>query len=107
VSFPAPRLWVYPKETVIAEKFQALVDLGMANSRMKDLFDLDAMGQMFAFEGKLLDGAISATFARWRTKSFAWLSPDGRTLYFNRNSLIAGGRAADIWVSHRSCDDKE
>jgi len=39
--------------------------------------------------------------------TFARLSPDGRTLYFNRDSLVAGGRSADIWLSHRSCDDKE
>jgi hypothetical protein len=37
---PAPRLKVYPRETVVAEKYQALVHLGLANSRMKDFYDL-------------------------------------------------------------------
>jgi hypothetical protein len=37
---PAPSIRVYPKETVIAEKLEAIVSLGMANSRMKDYFDL-------------------------------------------------------------------
>ncbi len=37
---PAPRLRAYAKETVIAEKFQAMVDLGRANTRLKDFFDI-------------------------------------------------------------------
>lgn len=36
LGLPQPRLWVYPRESVIAEKCEAMVDLGMANSRMKD-----------------------------------------------------------------------
>jgi hypothetical protein len=40
LSFPAPVLPAYPRETVVAEKFQAAVGLGMTNSRMKDFFDL-------------------------------------------------------------------
>ncbi len=35
---PAPIIKAYPKETVIAEKLEAIVTLGMANSRMKDYF---------------------------------------------------------------------
>jgi Nucleotidyl transferase AbiEii toxin, Type IV TA system len=37
---PSPQLMAYPKETVIAEKLEARVSLGIANSRMKDYFDL-------------------------------------------------------------------
>jgi hypothetical protein len=40
LDFPAPRLLAYPRETVIAEKSQSMVELGIANSRMKDFFDL-------------------------------------------------------------------
>lgn len=40
LDFPSPRLRMYPKETVIAEKLHAMVELGMTNSRMKDFFDL-------------------------------------------------------------------
>jgi len=36
LDFPAPHLYGYPPETVVAEKFQAMTVLGMANSRMKD-----------------------------------------------------------------------
>jgi hypothetical protein len=39
-DMPAPRLRAYPRYTVIAEKLEALVSLGIANSRMKDYFDL-------------------------------------------------------------------
>ena len=43
--FPAPKLNAYPKETVVAEKFEAIVKLGMANSRMKDFYDLWVLAQ--------------------------------------------------------------
>jgi hypothetical protein len=44
LDFPAPKLRAYPKETVVAEKFEAMVKLGIANSRMKDFYDLFAGG---------------------------------------------------------------
>jgi predicted nucleotidyltransferase component of viral defense system len=65
---PAPRLWTYPRETVIAEKYQALVSLGMANSRMKDFYDLWVMARDFDFQGESLATAIGNTFARRRTE---------------------------------------
>lgn len=40
LTYPSPRLRTYPRATVIAEKFQAMVYLGSANSRMKDFFDV-------------------------------------------------------------------
>ena len=40
LDLPAPHLRVYPRESVVAEKFQAMVHLGMANSRMKDFYDV-------------------------------------------------------------------
>jgi len=46
-AFPAPHLKIYPPETVIAEKFEAMVKLGMANSRMKDFFDIWILSQGF------------------------------------------------------------
>lgn len=65
--FPAPILRTYPRETVIAEKFQAMVNLGIANSRMKDFYDLWYLSQHFTFHGPLLSQAIQATFERRRT----------------------------------------
>lgn len=64
---PAPRLRVYRRETVVAEKLHAMVDLGMANSRMKDFYDLRFLSATFAFEGVELGVAIGATFTRRRT----------------------------------------
>jgi hypothetical protein len=63
-----PRLKAYPPETVLAEKFQAMTALGIANSRMKDFFDIWAIANTFAFEGPVLAEAIAATFARRETE---------------------------------------
>lgn len=67
LEFPAPQLRVYPRETVIAEKFQAMVSLGMSNSRMKDFFDIWTLSQHFNFSGAVLSSAIQATFERRKT----------------------------------------
>jgi hypothetical protein len=64
---PAPRLRAYPKETVVAEKFQAIVALGEVNTRMKDYYDLMALTGLFDFDGALLSAAIRATFERRQT----------------------------------------
>jgi predicted nucleotidyltransferase component of viral defense system len=62
LNFPAPVLRAYPKETVIAEKLEALTALGMLNSRMKDYYDLALLSRMYPFEGERLADAIVATF---------------------------------------------
>lgn len=67
LNMPAPRLRAYPPETVVAEKFQALVALGMPNSRMKDFFNLWAISRTFSFDGGVLADAIAATFERRHT----------------------------------------
>lgn len=67
LEFPAPVMHAYPKETVIAEKLQAMVVLGIANSRMKDFYDVWTMAQRFSFDGSCLAAAIRATFERRRT----------------------------------------
>jgi predicted nucleotidyltransferase component of viral defense system len=64
LDFPSPRLWTYPRETVVAEKFEAMVKLGIANSRMKDFYDLWVIASDFEFDGALLGQAIKATFER-------------------------------------------
>ena len=67
LDMPTARLRAYPPETVVAEKFHALVTLGMFNSRMKDFFDLWAIAGTFEFEGVVFSEAIGATFARQTT----------------------------------------
>jgi len=64
---PAPHLRAYARETVIAEKFQAMVILGRANSRMKDLYDIWLLSQTFEFKDDKLARAIAATFRRRNT----------------------------------------
>jgi len=59
-----PKLRAYPKETVVAEKVEAMVKLGLANSRMKDFYDLLVLSRTFPFEGKRVRDAIAATFKR-------------------------------------------
>lgn len=67
LDFPAPKLLAYNRETVVAEKFQAMVYLGMTNSRMKDFFDVWSLARDFEFDGALLSQAIAATFKRRNT----------------------------------------
>jgi predicted nucleotidyltransferase component of viral defense system len=67
LKFPAPRLHAYSKESVIAEKFEAMVKLGIANSRMKDFYDLWVLAQRFEFESATLAAAIQSTFKTRRT----------------------------------------
>ena len=62
-DFAAPVLRVYPVYTVIAEKYQAMVLLGIANSRMMDFYDLAVIARRTELDGAMLAKAISATFA--------------------------------------------
>ena len=67
LDFAAPKLRAYPVYTVVAEKFQAMVWLGIANTRMKDFYDIWIIMQKFSFNGQLLAQAIEATFVRRNT----------------------------------------
>lgn len=67
LAMPVPRVRAYARETVIAEKFEAMVALGRANSRMKDFYDIWVLSQTFEFSDDRLARAIAATFARRKT----------------------------------------
>ena len=67
LEMSSPRILTYPKETVVAEKLQSMIHLGMQNSRMKDFFDLFWMSRLFSFEGPVLSRAIQSTFQRRKT----------------------------------------
>lgn len=67
LGMPAPRLLLYPLETVIAEKLQAMVYLGEINSRMKDYYDIYLLSRGFDFDGSILQKAIVATFQNRKT----------------------------------------
>jgi Nucleotidyl transferase AbiEii toxin, Type IV TA system len=73
---PSPYLRAYPPETVIAEKFNAMVTLGRANSRMKDSYDVWMLMNTFKIAPARRRRAIVATFACRRTAIPA-VVPDG------------------------------
>jgi predicted nucleotidyltransferase component of viral defense system len=99
ITFPvmlgmaAPKLRAYSRETVVAEKLEAIVKLGMLNSRFKDYFDLHYLAQKFPFEGALLAKSIAGTFARRGTAFPAGL-PAGLTPMFGTDpAKIRGWQA--------------
>ena len=67
LDLPAPNVRAYPPATVIAEKFQAMVALGVLNGRMKDYYDLWAIPRALDIAADDLDAAITATFERRQT----------------------------------------
>jgi len=67
LDFPSPRLLCYSRESTIAEKFEAMVKLGVLNSRMKDFYDIWLLSRQFDFDGAKLARAIELTFDRRRT----------------------------------------
>jgi len=64
---PPPELLAYPRYTMVAEKLEAMVRLGMANSRMKDFYDVFLLSRLFDFDGSILCDAIRNTFVRRST----------------------------------------
>ena len=62
-----PNVRAYPPETVIAEKFQAMIALGMINGRMKDYYDLWAIPRSRPISQEALANAIRSTLARRNT----------------------------------------
>jgi len=68
LDFPAPTLKGYTQESMIAEKFQAMIKLGELNSRMKDFYDIWLLSKQFDFNGHVLAEAITKTFKIRRTE---------------------------------------
>lgn len=98
LDFPAPHLRAYPIYTVVAEKLEASVRLGEANTRMKDFFDLWFLSRGFTFEGEILREAIARTFARRElslpvalpaalSAEFATLKAATWSVFLRRNAL--------------------
>jgi hypothetical protein len=68
LDFPAPCLKGYTPESMIAEKFQAMIKLGELNSRMKDFYDIWLLSNQFDFNGHVLAEAITKTFEIRKTE---------------------------------------
>ena len=109
LDFDIPRIRAYPTETVVAEKLQTMVELGMRNSRIKDYYDVYYLSQQFGFNGADLRKAIELTFQR-RTTALPSTTPIGLTEAFStepqkqtqwnafirKNRLIAPSDLAEI-----------
>jgi hypothetical protein len=91
---PPPRVRAYPRVATVAEKFEAMVQLGRRNSRMKDFHDVWALSEAFSFDGRSLHEAISRCFARrgtaWTVELPAALTP----------GLYADADIAIRWDAH-------
>jgi hypothetical protein len=64
LNFSTPRLLCYSRESSISEKLEAMVKLGILNSRMKDFYDIWLLSRQFTFDGAKLTEAIRRTFER-------------------------------------------
>jgi len=73
VEFPTllgekpPRVKVYSIESIVSEKFEAMVKLAMANSRMKDFYDVYSLSISHNFQGRILKKAVESTFQKRKT----------------------------------------
>ena len=92
LSFPAlldlsaPKLKIYPRETVIAEKYETIVKRGMANSRMKDYYDLWVLSNDPVVDKEIAKLAITRTFSR-RKRKLPETCPDGLADSFAENQI--------------------
>lgn len=84
LNFPPPELSGYNRETLIAEKYHAMVYLGQINSRLKDFYDVWFLAIHFEFEGPALAQAILETF-RWRKTNLS-LEPTAFSSNFAHNA---------------------
>lgn len=87
-----PVIQAYSKETIIAEKFQAMIELSVANSRMKDFYDVYKLLIDSEFDNDTLEEAIKATFANRQTsytENHALFSTDFATNTFRKRSWTA------------------
>lgn len=63
LDMEAPEVYAYSIYSVIAEKFEAFVSLGLANGRYKDFYDIYVLSENYDLDGEELRNAIKETFA--------------------------------------------
>lgn len=68
LHFPQAEMYCYSRESMIAEKFEVMVKLGILNSRMKDFYDIWMLSRQYNFDGRKLAEAIKQTFEQRKTK---------------------------------------
>lgn len=82
-TFPAPQIRAYPVYSVVAEKLEAMVKLGLVNTRLKDYFDLAFILESERLDPDLLATAVERTFANRETPLPTAL-PDGLSVEFGK-----------------------
>jgi hypothetical protein len=92
----SPHVLAYPTETIVAEKAEAMVDLGIANSRMKDFSDVAVAARRVSFDGESLVAALRATFRRRGTPL-----PDGNIVALSER-FVADANAQANWKAFAS-----
>ena len=97
-GLPAASLRIYPRSATVAEKFEAMVQLGRRNTRMKDFHDIWALSEAFDFGGVELQQALRECFARRRT---AWTSEAPAVL---TTAFYATAEAQDRWAGYCAKD---
>ena len=93
---PAPVLHTYPQVSTIAEKFEAMVQFGTRNSRMKDFYDIWALSETFAFDGAELQEAVARCFERRGTDLLSEM-PEVLTPAFYSDPQLQG-----YWMAYRN-----
>lgn len=91
-DLPAAEMLMYPPETVVAEKFEAMVRFGEANTRLKDFHDIWVVTRIFSFDMSVLVEAIGGTLRR-RETPLPTAMPVALT---ERFAEVAGGRG--LWT---------
>ncbi len=95
---PAPLLLAYPRYTMVAEKLEAMVRLGIANSRMKDFYDVWLLSRLFEFDGQTLCEAIRNTL-RQRSTPLPGGLPMAFTDEFRKDAQKQTQWRAFVWKS--------
>ncbi len=90
-----PHILAYQPPTAIAEKFEAMVNLGLVNSRLKDFYDIWMLARTLSFDGRELVAALSATFSR-RDTGLPDESPVALTEAFTRQTATT-----TMWRTYR------
>ena len=75
LNMDAPVLYTYSRESIIAEKYEAIIQLGYGNGRLKDFYDIYLLAKTFDFDGETLKEAVKQTFEHRKT------IPDDSSLY--------------------------
>lgn len=101
LEVPAPTIWTYPRETFVAEKFEAMVRFGSTNSRMRDFWDVAAVARRFVFAGESLAEAIVETFER-RGSSIVDLPASLRPAFYQDRDRVQRWEAFQRTVSGES-----